>query len=415
MQETLESDWTLGAVKRREEERLRSERAAPQGDAEKIQTPHAADVSGDNWVAAAFRRRQEEERAKAASHQSSSGDRADAASREVLVDNWLIEGFKRHQEEERRREIIARSDEAGAPAVGAEERGSACHEAGADDEGSVRVVGALARRPRGASRLIAIAGVAVVGLVSVIGLKTALWSTVESPRGFDRGAPGATQPPKASAARPKKAARPVEKENILPGQGSSPSKETTNAPPTRPAVNGGAPASESAARPGDAAPARPGDAATLSAPPAEAPQNSTQSPAAPRSQPKPEAPSSSAEQGDKSLHENAAAPAASAPAPVTARPKEAVAPAGPDKDSTAKPAAVESERSHEGGRSEPGQNASEPKRQAPNADVDAKPKQQAKEKSGARHSSRKTDGFSGFLNRTANSVRRFFGRLGAKQ
>lgn len=403
MQEILESDWTLGAVKRREEERLRSARAAPQGDAEKIQTPHTADVSGDNWVAAAFRRRQEEERAKAASHQSLGGARADAASREVLVDNWLIEGFKRHQEEERRREIIARSDEAGTPA----------------DEGSTRVVGALARRPRGLARLIAIAGVVVVGLVSVIGLKTALWSTVESPRGFDRGAPSAAQPPRAGAARPIKAVQPKAKENAHsdagPTQGSSPSKETTNAPPTRPAVNGGAPASESAARPGDAAPARPGDAATLSAPPAEAPQKSTQSPAAPRSQPKPEAPSSSAEQGDKSLHENAAAPAASAPAPVTAGPKEAVAPAGPDKDSTAKPAAVESERSHEGGRSEPGQNASEPKRQAPNADVDAKPKQQAKEKSGARHSSRKTDGFSGFLNRTANSVRRFFGRLGAKQ
>jgi hypothetical protein len=124
LQDIVESDWTLGAVKRREEERLKSERAARSGDAETIQTSHAPDVSGDNWVAAAFRRRQAEERAQAERDQPVAGDRADAASKEVPVDNWLIEGFKRHQEEERRLEIIARSDEAGVPADGDEQSNS---------------------------------------------------------------------------------------------------------------------------------------------------------------------------------------------------------------------------------------------------------------------------------------------------
>ncbi len=393
-------------------------------------------MSGDNWVAEAFRRRQAEELAKAARHQSPAGDRKDAAGREVLVDNWLVEGFQRHQKEERRREIGARSEEAEILAVGGDpssaeakpasmralvatddislsmQGASADRQAGASDDVSPGAVGPLVslgeaatvskRGPRGAARIVAIAGVAVVGLVSVIGLKTALWSSVDSPRGFDRGAP--------SAAPTKKAARPAGKENAHPSQ-AAPSQgvETAKPPPDRPGANRGTPPSDSTARPADAAPAKPGDAAAIPAPPAEAPPNSMQNPtAAPRPQPAPEAPSSSAGHGD------AAAPAASAPAPVPEGPKAAVSPAKPEKDSTGKPASVESERSPEGGGPGPGQNASEPKRHAPNANVDAKPKQQANEKNGVRHSTGKPGGFSGFLKRTANSVRRFFGRLGAQ-
>lgn len=415
MQDILESDWTLAAVKRREEARLNSEGAARQGDAETIETLHAPDMSGDHWIAAAFRRRQEEERAKAESHQPS-GDRADAASREVPVDNWLIEGFKRHQEEERRLEIIARSEEAIAPAAGDDrstspstralvvvdetgrsaQGGSAGVEAGADGQASSRDFGALVARrrgtalvarPRGAARLIAIAGIIVVGLVSVFGLKTALWNLGESPRGFDQGAPNAP-PPKANPAPPK----------------------TSVAPPpklARPAADGGAQTGDSPASPADVAPAKPGAAATLPAPPAEAPQSSTQKPAAPSPQPESRAPAPSADkppQGDQA-----------APAPTPPGPKDAASPAKPDKDSTARPASGGSEKPRDGGSAEQDQTASEPQRHAPSATGDSKPKQQAKGKNGARHSSGKSDGFSTFLKRTANSVRRFLGRLGARQ
>ncbi|MBM3551782.1 MAG: hypothetical protein FJX45_08450 [Alphaproteobacteria bacterium] len=399
MQDILESDWTLAAVKRREEERLRSERAAREGDAPTIQASHAPDMSGDHWIAAAFRRRQEEERARAASHPPS-GDRADAASREVPVDNWLVEGFKRHQEEERRLEIIARSEEAVADAAGDDhptsasmralvvvdeigkpaQAGNAGGEAGAGGQASSGDFGALVARrggtalvtrPRGAARLIAIAGVIVVGLVSVFGLKTALWNLGESPRSFDQGPPKANPPP------PKTSVAPPPKQTRAPADGGDPP-----------------------AHPADAAPAKPGDAAP--APPK--PQTSTPNPAAPIPQPQPQAPSPSAQQGDKPAQDNRAAPAA----PVPAGPKDAASPAKPDTDSTAKPASI-------GSGAEPDQNASDPQRSAPNANSDSKPKQQAKGKNGARHPSGKSDGLSALLKRTANSVRRFFGRLGVRQ
>lgn len=405
LQDILESDWTLAAVKRREEERLRSERAAREGDAPTIQASHAPDMSGDHWIAAAFRRRQAEERAKAASHPPS-GDRADAAGREVPVDNWLIEGFKRHREEERRLEIIAQSEEAVADAAGDDhstsasmralvvvdeigkptQAGTAGREAGADGQASSGDFGALVARrggtalvtrPKGAARLIAIAGVIVVGLVSVFGLKTALWNLGESPRGFDQGPPNAAPPPKTSVAPPPKQTR-------APADGGDPP-----------------------AHPADAAPAKPSDAAP--APPK--PQTSTPNPAAPIPQPQPQAPSPSAQQGDKPAQDNRAAPAA----PVPAGPKDAASPATSDKDSTAKPASVGSEKSRDGGGAEQDQNASEPQRPTPNANSDSKPKQQAKGKNGARHPSGKSDGFSALLKRTANSVRRFFGRLGVRQ
>lgn len=418
MQDILESDWTLGAVKRREEARLKNERAAPAGDAETIQTVRAPDMSGDNWVAAAFRRRQEEERAKAARHQLSGGDRADAANKEVPVDNWLIEGFKRHQQEERRLEIIARSDDAGAPTVGEEHSNlslqravvvvdeigvpakgaSAGRMAGASSgaEGALVPLGgerSLARRPKGAGRLIAIALVVAVGLVSLFGLKTALWNFGGSPRGFDKGAPSAAPPPKAPPRAKKEMPRPAP-------SGPSHGEETTHAPPARPA---------------DAAPAKPGDAAITPAPPAAAPQSSTQTPAAPHPQPEAKAPSPPAAQDDKSLKDNRPAPVATPAAPAPPPPKEAAAPAKPDKETTAKPAPGGSEGSREAVAPEPEHNAAEPNRHAPSANVDAKSKPQSKEKRSARRSSRGSDGFSTFLKRTANSVRRFFGRLGAQQ
>ncbi len=55
------------------------------------------------------------------------------------------------------------------------------------------------------------------------------------------------------------------------------------------------------------------------------------------------------------------------------------------------------------------------KRGAVNTGADAKPKHQAKDRNASHQTSRKPDGFSTFLKRTANSVRKFFGRLGAKQ
>lgn len=392
------------------------ERAAREGDAPTIQASHAPDMSGDHWIAAAFRRRQAEERAKAASHPPS-GERADAASREVPVDNWLIEGFQRHREEERRLEIIARSEEEVADAAGDDhptsasmralvvvdeigkptQAGTAGREAGADVQASSGDFGvlvarrggkALVTRPRGAARLIAIAGVIVVGLVSVFGLKTALWNLGESPRGFDQGPPNAAPPPKAASTPPKTSVAPPPKQ-------------------IRPPADGGAPTGNSPAHPADAAPVKPGDAAP--APPKL--QTSTPNPAAPLPQPQPQAPSPSAPQGDKPAQDNRAAPAA----PVPAGPKDAASPATPDKDSTAKPASVGSEKSRDGGGAEQDQNASEPQRNAPNANSDSKPKQQAKGKNGARHPSGKSDGFSALLKRTANSVRRFFGRLGVRQ
>ena len=394
MQKVLESDWTLDAIKRREEERSRSERATRQADAKSVETHHAADMSGDNWVAAAFRRRQEEERAKAAIHQSSGGgDLTDAASRAIPVDNWLIEGFKRHQEEERRLELIARSEEAGVLTV-SEARSSFDAKSlpspsrVALDETANRAprAGDEVRRRGGVARKIAIAGVVVVGLVSVIGLKTALWNSVDAPpRGFDRRAPSATPPTKAP---------PAQKERPRPIQGASQGADTANVPATPPAANGGS-ASGSTDHPGASAPPKPSDGATISSPPAQAPQNST------GPQPENKAQSPTTEPGDKPPQAIAAPPAASNDPASPARP-----------DSTAKPASVGPEKP--AGATGQDQNAAEPNRAAPNANVDAKPKQQARGKSGARHSSGKSEGLSTFLKRTANSVRKFFGRLGTQ-
>jgi len=254
---------------------------------------------------------------------------------------------------------------------------------------------------RGAGRIIMIAGLVVVGgLVSVIGVKTLLFGSVDSTK--RAGAPRASPPTKT--------------ETINPSQGALPKAETSHAPATKPLENGSAPKNDAPTHPSSAAPAGPSDAAITAAPPAETPENSKPSPVAPGAEQGSKAPSPSQEraQGDKALHGNEAAPAATLPAPVP-RATEAASPAKPDKNSNAEPAAVAPERSREQIRPDQEQNASESKRGAVNAGVDAKPKHQAKDRNASRHASRKADGLSTFLKRTANSVRKFFGGLGEKQ
>ncbi|AZG75633.1 hypothetical protein [Methylocystis rosea] len=432
LQEILESDWTLGAYKRREDARRSSERGSSAGGADIGETRRAHDGSGNNWIAEAFRRRQEEERAKAASHQSRSGH-PHAASKEVPVDNWLIEGFKRHQQEERRRETIARPDEAEAPRVGddhpisdldsspsdsgavaerislSEDQGSANQDAatGANDEASATALVPLVSRdggtvldkpPRRAGRIIMIAGLVVVGgLASVIGVKTLLFGSADSTK-------RAGAPP------------PTKTENVNRSQSALPKTETS-APAAKPMEKGSAPTNDAAPHPSSAAPAGPSDAAIIAAPPAATPESSKPDPVAPGGEQgsKARSPSQEREQGDKALHGNEAAPAAPLAAPAPRAAPESAAPAKPDKNSNAEPAAVAPERSREQIRPEQEQNASESKRGAVNTGADAKPKHQAKDRNASHQTSRKSDGFSTFLKRTANSVRKFFGRLGEKQ
>lgn len=431
MEEILESDWTLGAFKRRDDARRSSERGSSPGDADIGETRRAHDGSGNNWIAEAFRRRQEDERAKAARHQSGGGH-THAASKEVPVDNWLIEGFKRHQEEERRRETIARPDQGEAAGVGddhsisdlsdggvgverislSEDRGSANQRpVGANDEVSAQGLGSLVSRdggtvldkpPSRAGRIIMIAGLIVVGgLISVIGVTTALWGPDDSTNRAD--APSVSLQTKT--------------ETVNRSQGALPKAETSDAPATKPMVNGSAPTNDAPTHPSSAAPTGASDAAAIAAPPAETPEGSKRDPVAPSAEQgsKARSPSGEREQGDRALQEREAAPAAPLAAPAPRAATEAAAPAKPDKNSNAEPAAVAPERSREQIGREQEQNASESKRRAVNAGVDAKPKQQAKDRNASRHASRKTDGLTTFLKRTANSVRKFFGRLGEKQ
>ncbi|MGJ0453054.1 MAG: hypothetical protein ACR65T_07495 [Methylocystis sp.] len=242
--------------------------------------------------------------------------------------------------------------------------------------------------------------VVVGGLVSVIGLTTALWGPVDSTNRAN--APGVSPPTK--------------KQTINRSQGALPKAETSHAPATKPMENGSAPTNDAPTHPSRAAPAGSSDAAIIAAPPAETSEGSKQNPVAPGAAPgiKAPSPSQEREQGDKALPGNEAAPAATLPSPVPRVP-EGASTAKPDKNSNAEPAAVAPERSREQIRPEQEQNASESKRRAVNGGVDAKPKQQAKDRNASRHASRKTDGLSTFLKRTANSVRKFFGRLGEKQ
>ncbi len=434
LQEILESDWTLGAFKRREDARRSSESGASPGDIDIAETRRAHDGSGNNWIAEAFRRRQEDEREKAARHQSRSAH-THAASKEVPVDNWLIEGFKRHQQEERRRETIAGPDEAEAagvrddhsisdldssPSAGgvaerislSADRGSANRDAaGANDEASATALVPLVSRPDGtvldkpprrAGRAIMIAGLVIVGgLVSVIGVKTLLFGSVNSTKraGVPRASP------------------PTRQEKVNRSQSALPKAETSDAPAPKLMENGSTPKNDATTHSSGAAPAGPSDAAIIAAPPAETSEGSKQNPVAPGAEQgsKASSPSGEREQGDKALPGNEAAPAATLPAPVPRAAPEAAAPAKPDKNSNAEPAAVAPERSREQIRPDQEQNASESKRGAVNTGADAKPKHQAKDRNASHQTSRKPDGFSTFLKRTANSVRKFFGRLGEKQ
>lgn len=432
LQEILESDWTLAALKRREDARRSSERGSSRVDGDIAETRRAHDGFANNWVAEAFRRRQEEERAKAARHQSLS---AHTASKEVPVDNWLIEGFKRHQQEERRRETIARPDEAEAAAVSddhsisdlvsssseggvaervrpSEDLGSADQPpAGANVEAPATALAPLVSRddgavldkpPRRAGRIIMIAGLVVVGgLVSVIAVKSLLF-----------GSGGSTKSP-----GPPRASPPTRQEKLNRSQGASPKAERLGAPAAKPMEHGSAPKSDAPPHPSGAAPAAPSDAATVAAPPAETRESSKPDPVAPGGEQgsKARSPSQEHEQGDKALPGHEAAPAATQPAPAPRAATEAASPAQPDKNPNAEPTAVAPERSREPIKPDPKQNASESKRGAANSGGDAKPRHQAKDRNASHQAARKTDGLSTFLKRTANSVRKFFGRLGERQ
>lgn len=383
--EILESDWTLGAVKRREEERLRRERASSSGGVEGGAIRGARDLSGDNWIAEAFRRRQDEER-KRARQQSVGGERAHSASKEVPVDNWLIQGFKRHQEDERRKESIAKPDEGGAPTVEVisaaddhaveqisrfqdAERSNESEASGAHDGAlvlsSVALVsrsGAMAPK-KGSSRawIVLVAAVLIVGgLFSIIGLKTALWSPASAPKPIGRGdAPGA--PP----ARKQKDSR-------------------TNTP---------------------SAPVKAGEGETKQKVPSEV---SKPNAAAPNVQDQSKTGSPAPEQG-RPPQQNQAAPAAPAPAPVQPTAAEPASPPKSEKNLNAEPASVGPEKSTGQVRPEQEQSAPDSKPRAVQTNVGEK----SKEKSAAgRHPPQKANDFSAFLKRTANSVRRFFGRLG---
>ncbi|TLG78207.1 hypothetical protein FEV16_06510 [Methylocystis sp. B8] len=361
--EILESDWTLGAIKRREEERLRRERASSPGGVEGVATRGVRDLSGDNWVAEAFRRRQDEERARAR-QQSAGGERAHSASKETPVDNWLIEGFKRHQEDERRKDISSKPDEGGEVISASDD-----HVAAADYRASALSSVALVSRsdtiaPKKGSRrgwIVLVAALLIVGgLLSVIGLKTALWSPASAPKPVGRGdAPGSTPARKLKDSR-------------------------TNTP---------------------SAPVRAGEGETKQKVPSEV---SKQNAIAPNVQQQSETGSPTPEQG-KLPQQNQAAPAAPAPAPTQPTAAEPASPPKSEKNLNAEPASVGPEKST--GRVPPGQEQSAP--DSKSRPVQTNVGEKSKEKGVAgRHPPQKANGFSAFLKRTANSVRRFFGRLG---
>ena len=244
-----------------------------------------------------------------------------------------------------------------------------------------------------------IAGLVVVGgLVSVIGVKTLLFGSVNSTK--HAGAPRASPP--------------TRQEKVNPSQSALPKAET-GAPAAKPMEKESAPTNDAAPHPSSAAPAGPSDAAIIAAPPAATPESSKPNPVAPGAEhgSKARSPSQEREQGDKARPDKEAAPAAPPPATAPRAAPESAAPAKPDKNSNAEPVAPE--RSREQIKPEQEQNASKSKRGAVNTGADAKPKHQANDRNASHQTSRKPDGFSTFLKRTANSVRKFFGRLGAKQ
>lgn len=432
MGEILESDWTLGAIRRREDERLERLRAASPGDEARIGSPLGRDISGNNWVAEAFRRRQEEERAKAARHQSNGGERAPAANKEVPVDNWLIEGFKRHQDEERRRErfaaaeVVAAVSEDRSTADGdmspsdrdlAEERLALAEDAeytrepeatNADDGVSAESRGSLPilhgaipanKPPQRAARIVVVAGLVVVGgVLAIVGLTTALRRPVRPPERV-----GGTAPLRAPPS--------INKQEGAPGQGAplrAPDAATTSAPPVK------APDNPPQSSPAPRAEQEHG----AGAPPAgkdNGLQETDTAPAAPPNAPRAgQEPSAGAPPSGKNHgpQETQATPAAPPSAPAPRDATETAPPARPDKSFNAEPTPPVSGGAREPIRSEPENNVSETKPPAANTNVDTKLKPKSKARSSSRRSPQKADGFSAFLKRTAKSVRKFFGRLG---
>ena len=158
-----------------------------------------------------------------------------------------------------------------------EDRGSAKQDAatGANDEASATALVPLVSRhdgtvldkpPRRAGRIIMIAGLVVVGgLVSVIGVKTLLFGSVDSTK-------------RAGARR---ASPPTTQEKVNRSQSALPKAETSGAPAAKPMEKGSAPTNDATTHPSSAAPAGPSDAAIIAAPPAATPESSKPNPVAP--------------------------------------------------------------------------------------------------------------------------------------
>lgn len=191
MAEILESEWTLDALKRREEERLKNERLSTATDVADMRLSSGDEASGDNWLAQAFRRRQEEQRAKEILNDARSRDLAQTAeSKASPVDDWLVAGFRRHEEEQRHMAQVASAvDAVSSPGGGAALSISGAHNlVPAPDTG-------IAPQKEQASflgRRILVGGLIVVGaLISILALRTALFAPPKSPAPV--GAPKTTK------------------------------------------------------------------------------------------------------------------------------------------------------------------------------------------------------------------------------
>lgn len=390
MGEILESDWTLGAIKRREDGRLKNERASATSDIEGIRTHPGNETSINNWLAEAFRRRQEEQRSKEFIDKLPSGDRAQAAKgKEIPVDHWLIEGFKRHEEERRQKEQAARSlDVAPNPVVKSDflisglessavqgqvaleqlrprEDGAACSPVIAEDRGIVLKTG----KSRRAGRQIMILGlIALGGLFLVVGLQTAFLSPPKFPKQV-----GGSEAPNVSLTS--------KKEETNPGEGAS-RPATEKSPATKLMDN------ESGSR-----------------------NSKMQSPAPPEGQGEHKIGAPTVREENKRLPGDRISPTA----PTELMPRAATEAASPVETGgklNAEPTAVGPEQLREPKGPEQDPNSSETKQPTVSKKTEVNPQQPSKAKSAiTRHSSPRTDGFSAFLRRTTNSVRKFFGSL----
>lgn len=351
MAEILESEWTLDALKRREEERLKNERvsatrnvAEAASDGANLRPPSENEISGNNWLAQAFRRRQEEQRAKEILNEARSRDLAQTAeSKSSPIDDWLVAGFRRHEEEQRHMAQVASAlDVVSNPGV---EVVSSISEAPSLVAIQNTAIAPKNERPRAARRLISMGGLIVVaGLLALLALRATLFAPPKSPALVKTPPtpPSSVTNPREGASFPAEAERPV---------ATKPSETDVGATP-----------------------------------PVQTPANiEKQSVAIPEGQQK---------------------PASGASAPADGSKPEAAPPMTTEGKSTTEAPTVDPAKSRETTEPEKDQNASEAKQ--PTA---GKKTKGVKNKSSAgRHSSRGTDAFSAFLTRTTNSVRKFFGR-----